>query len=52
MVETGSDALELDFMTDPVKAHDTFMGRLAFIGNHGPAGQPGKGKPGETRREA
>lgn len=36
MAATGADALELDSLTDPARARDTFSGRTAFIGNLDP----------------
>ncbi len=51
MVETGTDALELDYKTDTVTVHDTLKDRVAFIGNIDPSGVIGRGTVEEVRRE-
>jgi uroporphyrinogen decarboxylase len=38
MVETGADALELDYKTDAVLARDITLNRCSFIGNIDPSG--------------
>lgn len=38
MVATGSEAMELDFKTDPRRAHDAFAGAITLIGNIDPTG--------------
>jgi len=38
MLETGADAIELDYKTDVKQAHDIFNDRTTFIGNIDPSG--------------
>lgn len=38
MIATGADGLELDYKTDPRRAHDTLGARAAFVGNIDPTG--------------
>jgi MtaA/CmuA family methyltransferase len=45
MVESGADALELDYKTDVRLAHDTLAGRATFAGNIDPSGVLARGTP-------
>lgn len=45
MLETGSDAFELDYKTDIQKAQDMFKGKAVFIGNIDPSGVIANGTP-------
>jgi uroporphyrinogen decarboxylase len=45
MMETGTDALELDYKTDVRTARDALKGRAAFIGNIDPSGVLALGTP-------
>lgn len=45
MLETGADALELDYKTDMRKAHDAMKGRAVFIGNIDPSSVLALGTP-------
>ncbi|HSD25650.1 MAG TPA: uroporphyrinogen decarboxylase family protein [Vicinamibacteria bacterium] len=45
MLETGADALELDYKTDVRLAHDRMKDRAAFIGNLDPSGVLALGTP-------
>jgi uroporphyrinogen decarboxylase len=45
MLETGADALELDYKTDAALAHDRLRGRATFIGNLDPSGVLALGTP-------
>jgi uroporphyrinogen decarboxylase len=53
MLETGADALELDYRTDARLAHDRMKDRATFIGNLDPSGVLALGTPalveGKTR---
>jgi uroporphyrinogen decarboxylase len=51
MVETGTDALELDYKTDTATVHDALKDRVTFIGNIDPSGIIGRGTVEEVRRE-
>ena len=48
----GADAVELDYKTDVVKAHDLLRDRATFIGNIDPSGVIALGTPEEITREA
>ncbi len=48
MLVTGADGLELDYKTDPVRAHELLRHRTAFIGNIDPSGVLARGTPGEV----
>ncbi|MCE5271212.1 uroporphyrinogen decarboxylase family protein [bacterium] len=52
MPRTGCDALELDYKTDPVRAHDILKDSVTFIGNLDPSGVLALGTPEDVRREA
>ena len=45
MLETGADALELDYQTDARRAHDMMKDRAAFIGNVDPSAVLALGTP-------
>ncbi len=45
MLDTGADALELDYKTDIRAAHDALKGRAAFIGNIDPSSVLALGTP-------
>ena len=45
MLETGADALELDYKTDARRAHDMMKDRAAFIGNVDPSAVLALGTP-------
>lgn len=45
MLETGADALELDYKTDAVAAREAMTGRATFIGNIDPSGVLALGTP-------
>jgi len=51
MLESGSDAFELDYKTDVQKAHDLFKDRVTFMGNIDPSGIIAMGSVGDVRRE-
>jgi MtaA/CmuA family methyltransferase len=38
MIATGADGLDLDYKTDPRRAHDTMKDRTLFVGNIDPSG--------------
>ena len=48
MLETGADALELDYKTDVQKAFDLMSDKCAFIGNVDPSGVLALGTPGDV----
>ena len=45
MLETGADALELDYKTDARRAHDMMKDRAVFIGNVDPSAVLALGTP-------
>ncbi|MCC6679464.1 MAG: uroporphyrinogen decarboxylase family protein [Phycisphaeraceae bacterium] len=45
MLDTGTDALELDYKTDAQRAHDLMADRATFIGNLDPSGVLARGTP-------
>jgi uroporphyrinogen decarboxylase len=45
MLDTGADALELDYKTDARRAHDLMKDRAVFIGNVDPSGVLALGDP-------
>jgi uroporphyrinogen decarboxylase len=49
MIETGADALELDYKTDVRKIAEVFNGRVTLIGNIDPSGVLALGTPEEVR---
>jgi uroporphyrinogen decarboxylase len=49
MIETGADAIELDYKTDAKRAHDIFKDRTTFIGNIDPSGVLSSGTVDEVR---
>ena len=51
MVESGTDALELDYKTDTLTAHDALKDRVTFIGNIDPSGVIGRGTALEVQVE-
>jgi uroporphyrinogen decarboxylase len=51
MVETGTDALELDYKTDTQTAHDALKDRVTFIGNIDPSGVIGRGSVEDVKGE-
>ena len=51
MVETGTDALELDYKTDTQTAHDALKDRVTFIGNIDPSGVIGRGSAQQVQLE-
>ena len=46
MIATGADGLEIDYKTDPGRAHDTMKDRTLFVGNIDPSGVLALGTPG------
>jgi uroporphyrinogen decarboxylase len=50
MLETGSDAFELDYKTDIHKVHDLYKDKVTLIGNIDPSGVLALGTPDEVRR--
>ena len=50
MLETGSDAFELDYKTDIRKVHDLYKDKVTLIGNIDPSGVLALGTPDEVRR--
>jgi MtaA/CmuA family methyltransferase len=51
MLETGADALELDYKTDARRAHEVMKGRAVFIGDVDPSGVLALGTPGLVREK-
>ena len=51
MIETGTDALELDFKTDAQKACKILDGKITFIGNVDPSGILARGSVDDVRRK-
>ena len=51
MMETGTDALELDYKTDTETAHDALKDRVTFIGNIDPSGVIGRGTAAQVCAE-
>jgi MtaA/CmuA family methyltransferase len=51
MIETGADALELDYKTDAKKAHDLLAGKLTFIGNIDPSSVLARGTVADVRQK-
>ena len=51
MLDTGSDAFELDYKTDVKKAFDTFHDRATFIGNIDPSGVLALGTVDDVRQK-
>jgi uroporphyrinogen decarboxylase len=51
MVETGADALELDYKTDVALAREVLRGRATFVGNLDPSGVLARMNPREIERE-
>ncbi len=51
MLETGSDAFELDYKTDIRKIATTFAGKATFIGNIDPSGVLALGTPDLIRKK-
>jgi uroporphyrinogen decarboxylase len=49
MLETGADAIELDYKTDIVKIADVFAGKATLIGNIDPSGILALGTPEDVR---
>jgi uroporphyrinogen decarboxylase len=45
MVESGADAVELDYKTNMRMAHDVLKDKVAFIGNLDPSGVLALGSP-------
>jgi MtaA/CmuA family methyltransferase len=45
MIATGADGLEIDYKTDPRRAHDALKGRAVFVGNIDPSGVLALGTP-------
>jgi uroporphyrinogen decarboxylase len=45
MIATGADGLELDYKTDPRRAHDKTKDRTVFVGNIDPSGVLALGTP-------
>jgi uroporphyrinogen decarboxylase len=50
MLETGSDAFELDYKTDIRKVHDLYKDRVTLIGNIDPSGVIALGTPELVRK--
>ena len=50
MLETGADALELDYKTDAAAARDAMRGKATFIGNIDPSGVLALGTPALVER--
>jgi uroporphyrinogen decarboxylase len=50
MLETGTDSVELDYLTDIEKAHEVCKDRVCFIGNIDPSGVLALGSPDDVRR--
>jgi len=51
MVETGVEALELDYKTDAQKAKNVLDGRITFIGNVDPSGVLARGSIEDVRQK-
>jgi len=51
MLETGTDALELDYKTNAQKARDVLNGEITFIGNIDPSGVLAHGTIDEVREK-
>jgi len=51
MLETGVDAVELDYKTDIGKIYDTFHDKIAFFGNIDPSGVIAHGTPELVREK-
>ncbi len=51
MIETGADAIELDYKTDAKKAHVVFKDSTTFIGNIDPSGVLSFGTVDEVRKK-
>ncbi|MFA6128293.1 MAG: uroporphyrinogen decarboxylase family protein [Bacteroidales bacterium] len=49
MIETGADALELDYKTDIRKIAEAFKGKVTLIGNIDPSGVLALGTPDQVR---
>ena len=49
MLSIGADAFEIDYKTDPRRAHDVFKDRVTFVGNIDPSGVLALGTPAEVR---
>jgi len=49
MIETGADALELDYKTDIRRIAEVFKGRITLIGNIDPSGVLALGTPEQVR---
>ena len=52
MINTGADALELDYKTDSHKAHDLMNSNTTFIGNIDPSGVLANGSVKEVREKS
>ena len=48
--ETGTDAMELDYLTDIDKIHETMSGSVCFFGNIDPSGVLTRGSAAEVRK--
>jgi uroporphyrinogen decarboxylase len=51
MLQTGADALELDYKTDVQKVYDMFHDKICFIGNIDPSGVLAMGSPDLVERK-
>jgi len=51
MIQTGADALELDYKTDTKKSFDVLHNRATLIGNIDPSGVLALGTPGEVAKK-
>jgi MtaA/CmuA family methyltransferase len=51
MIETGADALELDYKTDILTIAEIFKNRVTLIGNIDPSGVLAMGTPDEVARK-
>lgn len=51
MVQTGTDAVELDYQTDIHRAHEVYRDSICFIGNVDPSGVLARGTPDLVRQK-
>ena len=51
ILDSGADAMELDYMTDVIGARDKMAGRMCFVGNIDPSGVLARGTVDDVRRE-
>ena len=51
MIETGADAMEIDYKTDLRLAHDVFKDKMTFVGNLDPSAVLARGTPELVRQK-